>query len=504
MRIAFDGTVIGKGWRRLLTDTDRRVIWIILAVAVGLSVHLLWIHVQIINFPYPLEYRENSDLWRAYLIHSGRNPYAYENYPAANSQYGYVFPWLSSLFFGITGISFLPLRLVTFLATLPMLAVFLYGGIRYKVHPLTLFLSLATVYAVHLMHPGNFLGMPNTVGMTVFTLAVLLPPLMDFRRGSLVLTALLSAVGVFTKLYFCLGFIYVGLYLLYVRRWHDLFFLAFASAVAVAASMTVVALFMPGFLESNVLQNGAVVKYATKLIWLQTRDFVRVFFAFVALLIVTWRYSHSGFNWGLKDPYVFGLVFFGLILLRMAGNEGQYYLYFQHLWLPFLIILFFQRVGGLSGTWLVHLLLIWNLALIYTRDIRKFDLEAARASFVEIEQHIDLLGTREKMLFNQPLSYFAISRGITPDDHGQVAGMLWTRGEGHQRYLAHNQTVREQIQSRTYTAIFMDKWHADETSNIDLVAKCYRQDKAFTLRMYEQKLPVTLWLPGDTSQACGQ
>ncbi|MCA3238978.1 MAG: hypothetical protein ING32_12435 [Curvibacter sp.] len=502
MRLAFNSSIVGKGWRWLLTDTDRRVIWGLWAVIVGLVIHLLWMHLQIIQFPYPLEYRENSDLWRAYLIHSGRNPYSYENYPAANSQYGYVFPWLSSLLFSFTGVSFLPLRLVTFLAILPMMVVFFYGGIKHKVNPVTLLVSLSIVYAVHLMHPGNFLGMPNTLGTTLFTLAVLLPPLTGFRRDAMFMSAVLSAVGLFTKLYFCFGIFYVGLYLLYVRRWRDLLFLSLVSLVVLAASIAVVAFFMPGFLESNVLQNAAVTNFIPKLLWLQTRDFVRVFFAFVVLIVVARKYGEPESSKGLKDPYIFGLLFFGILLLRMGANEGQYYLYFQQLLLPFLVVLFFQRAGKISGTWLVHLLLVWNLAVIYTRDVRKFDLDVAQASFEEIERQINSLGAREKILFNQPLSYFAISRGITPNDHGQVAGMLWTKGEGHQRYIAQNGKVREDIRSRIYSGIFLDKWQSDQTSNIDLVTKCYRLDKVFTLRMYEQKLPVTLWLQGDTSKPC--
>lgn len=497
-----DTNWISRLWFALLSATDRRLLSLLLLLAIGASAHILWMHWQIINFPYPLEYRENTDLWRAILIYQGNNLYAYENYPSANSQYGIVFPGLASLLFHFTGPGFFPLRLVAWLAVLPMLALFWVCGRREGVSPASLYLSVVIVYALQLLLPGNFLGMPNTLGMTLFAFAVLLPAISGFSRGSLILTVVLSAIGAFTKLYFCFGVFYVGAYLLYTRRWREMLFLSVCSLIVLSVVVALVAFWAPGFLESNVRQNAAVVTWIPKFIWLQFRDFVRVLFAFVLVIILVRAFAEKKPALGLSDPYVFGLVFFGLLLLRMAANDGQYLLYLQHLLLPFLAGLFYRQAASMSWSLWVHLLLLWNLGHLYVLDFRRFDLESARQSFVQLDREIHKLGDPGKILFNLPLSYFAIVQGITPHDHGQVAGLHWTQGEGHRRFEARNAEVRASIAKRKYSAIFTDDWYSPLVSNFDQVASCYVPVQTYTLRMYEQKVPVTLWVPGQPWAGC--
>lgn len=163
-------------------------------VAAFVILHLLILHSQAIFFQYPLEYRENTDLLRAYLLSTGQNVYAYENLPSAHSQYGFLYPWLGSKLFRFTGIHYYPLRLITALAILPVLGLFIWQGVKNKLGPLDLFLLCGIVYASYLINAGNMQAMPNALVLALFSLAVLVPPLLRFNKISLAASCILSAL----------------------------------------------------------------------------------------------------------------------------------------------------------------------------------------------------------------------------------------------------------------------------------------------------------------------
>ena len=63
---------------------NKFLLWLIGLAAAFIALLLLMQNFQFIFFEYPLEYRENTDLFRSYLLFTGKNIFAYENFPSSN------------------------------------------------------------------------------------------------------------------------------------------------------------------------------------------------------------------------------------------------------------------------------------------------------------------------------------------------------------------------------------------------------------------------------------
>lgn len=477
-------------------DKNKALFLSIGSVAIVLVVHLLVVHFQIVFFQYPLEYRENTDLWRTFLLSQGKNPYDYQNLPSGSSLYGYVYPWLAAKLFAITGVAFYPLRLIAFLVILPMIAIFVWQGVRQQMEWLVLFLLGSIVYATHLIHAGNFLAMPNTLGATLFCVAVLIPPLLHFSTISLLLACVGSVLGFFAKIYFGAGAFYILAYLLFNKDWRRAGVMLSFMLIAILASVFIVTYRLPAFSELNLQSTATIVKWDPHLVWPQFRDFIRIFFGPTVLLFgVRWLCPQAKI-YSLKNPYVFGLLISTILLIRMGGNDGQYFLYFQQLLLPFVIPLCFEIIKASNYRRFIAMILFLNFLYLYSLGANSADLEPIKASFETVEKETAVLDSKASVLYNAPLSYYAIKQGVTPNEHGQSGGLLYTHGKGHEQYLRQDELIKENIRTAKYSEIFTDEWQQPtDIYHHDLIAKCYYKAREFEIVMWRQRNKTSLWLP---------
>lgn len=479
----------------MLALTQNRYLRGFIAAASALAVlHLLNEHFQFIFYQYPLEYRENTDLFRAYLLSIGKSIFAYENFPSSHSQYGFLYPWLGSRLLAYTGIHFYPLRLITALAMLPLLGLFLWQGLKEKLGALELFLICSIVYGSFLIHVGNMLAMPNTLGMAFFSLSVLLPPLLRFNRASLVASCVLAALGVFTKLYFGIGAFYILLYLLMNRKWDGFWFMSMCLFVTVAISTAIAVYLMPAFYEANIELNVTFAKWEPKYLWLQYRYFIKAFFAFILLLMACKWLCPNYAIFTAKNPYFFGLVVSNVALVKMGATSGQFFLYFHHLLIPFLVPLSIEIIKACNskGKGAIAILLFLNLLFVHNLVMKHNDLGSAERSFKEIENSTALLDPHAELLYNSPTSFFAIKLKRVPNEHGQVEGLLFAKGEAGARYQAQVKSIDENIRERKYHQIFVDEWQRIKFSAL---SACYSKSKTFEVVMYAQRNPTEMWTP---------
>ncbi len=93
-----------------------------IAIIVGLIVYSLFFILQsylLVTYPFPVAYGEGIVLNQADLLAQGKSIYQdIHIYPYIVSNYPPLFPFLNSIFIKLFGISFIPGRLITFLATL--------------------------------------------------------------------------------------------------------------------------------------------------------------------------------------------------------------------------------------------------------------------------------------------------------------------------------------------------------------------------------------------------
>ncbi|MGA9664986.1 MAG: hypothetical protein WBQ69_00860, partial [Gallionella sp.] len=440
----------------------------------------------------PLEYRENTDLLRAYLLSTGKNIYAYENLPSAHSQYGFLYPWLGSKLFSFTGIQFYPLRLITALAILPVLGLFIWQGVKTKIAMLDLFLLCGIVYASYLINTGNMLAMPNTLGLALFSLSVLAPPLLKFNKTSLVSSCAFSALGFFTKIYFGIGALYILLYLLLNKRWSDFRFMLLCLIATVITALVIIARLMPTFYETTIELSAILANWHLKTLSGQTIYFCRVFFVFI-LLIVTCKWLCPRYKiFSRENPYSLGLVLSIIILLKMGGNDGQFFVYFHHLLIPFLIPLSIGIIGEHNKKNIVTVLLFLNLLFVYSLCMRHNDLRDIERSFHELEIKTALLDPNAYLLYNAPTSYFAIKQKKLPNEQGQVEYLSASSGETHNRYLAQLDSIYENIRERKYRQIFIDELQLVKMAPL---FECYSKSATFEIVMYTEIDKTEMWVP---------
>jgi hypothetical protein len=120
------------------------------------------------------------------------------------------------------------------------------------------------------------------------------------------------------------------------------------------------------------------------------------------------------------------------------------------------------------------------------------DLESIERSFHEIENQSSLLDSNADILYNSPTSYYAIKLGKTPNEQGQVDGLLASKGETGLRYQALINSIYANIHDRTYRQIFVDE---SQTIKLKPLADCYTKSKTFQIVMYDQRNNTEMWLP---------
>jgi len=460
--------------------------------------HLLIQHFQLIFFEYPLEYRENTDLIRTYLLSTGKNIFAYENYPGSFSQYGFIYPWIGSKLFIYTGVHFYPLRIITALAILPILGLFLWQGLKDKLTPLDLLLICGITYASCLIHVGNMLAMPNTLGLLFFSLSVLLPPFQRFNKLSLIASCIFSGLGFFTKLYFGVGAFYILFYLLVNRRWEGFWFMSIVLSATVATSVILSNYFLPAFYETNIALNSRFAIWRPEYIWGQVKYFIKAFFGPIVLLSsCKWLCPQTKIV-TVKNPYLVGFALSSILLIKMGATSGQFFLYFQQLLIPFLIPLSIQIIKGSNNKNIISILLVLNLLYLHHLSMNHNELEAIKLSFQDIEKKTDLLEPNAEIIYNAPMSYFAIKQNKIPNVPTEMVTdtLLFTKGELGARYQSQLNLTIENILARKYQEIFIDEWDGNKMKLlISIIDECYSKSESFVILTYAQNLKMNMWVP---------
>lgn len=472
-------------------------IYVMASIAFASLVWLMHRQVEIVTFELPLEYRENVDLWRSYLLWKGQNPFSYQFYPTSNSQYGIVYPLIVSWFYSVCGFSFLAPRLVSFIFLFPPIFLYIYIALREKVSTLNIGLIAAVALFAETLHSGNFLAMPNALGMTLFCFAVLLPWLLRFSLISLVLTVFLSCLGVLTKLYFGFGAIYIFVYLIATGQWLKGAQMACFGIFGFITTYATVYYFLPAFIESNILLNVSTARWNLEHLWLQIRYFIEALFGLFLLLLIFKRslIQNGLFSW--RNPITFGFFFFSFLLIKMGGSDGQFYLYFQHLLLPFVMAAVIRVCALHKRRLLVSLFLCLNCMLLWKTEAERFSLSSVRNRFSVIGREVSLtIANSSPVLLDAPLSYFKIIEGLVPDETGQMAGLSeFGSGEIRKLYIMHNDNVREKLKQHQYNYVYTDEFQSSSLYNHDLINRCYQKNGEYKLKLIEQEFFVYRWHP---------
>jgi len=170
----------------------------------------------IIGVDAPVEYRENAVVFTTELLVAGENPYDLEHQPLFINAYGLGYHWIVLPLARHWGSGFLVHRAVSALFVILSCAVLFCGLYRTAVSwPLAL--AAAVLWLIHLSRGLSIVARPDSFGMFLFLLSVLIPGLWEFAPWSLSLSLILGTLGLLTKPYFVFGIPCLATYLFLFR-----------------------------------------------------------------------------------------------------------------------------------------------------------------------------------------------------------------------------------------------------------------------------------------------
>ncbi len=171
---------------------------------IPLIYNLLVYHASLLNYPYQLEYRENSMLVITDAFMNLINPFKLENSPELSNQYGYVYNFfavISSNFFGVT---FLSHRLVSGAAIIISTIV----GMRLVFQitkSIILTLSSGVIIYSSILYSFTSISRPDALGFLFFVLSIYFAWVNNFTKKGLIISILFGILAFYTKVYFVIA-----------------------------------------------------------------------------------------------------------------------------------------------------------------------------------------------------------------------------------------------------------------------------------------------------------
>ena len=449
-----------------------------------------WQHARLLVFPWPLDYRENVVLFRSALVAAGQSPYS--RLPFSQSQYGFVMDYLSAPLQTL-GPSFLGPRLIAAVAILLSSLLLAAYAARKSGDRLLGFVVFALAYLASFSHPELPLAFPNALGSLLFLTSVLVPLMGDFRAGALTIGLLAAWAGFFTKLYPGIGPGFVIAYLLVSRAWLKAAVYAICSLTLLGASLFFVTRIIPGYFDSTIGLAHAALGWDGA--WLLVQAGYFLVLQSPLLVFLVWR------TLGLPPAQrrrlltsfsaVSSLVAV-LVLLKIGGNKLQYYLYFQQLLFPFLLLLAVEGAGrDMSARHNLLFCLLASTVLMFLVARQYIPLSRIDASFRAIAAELPP-GDLSHVLLDPPAAFFAVKRGQIPADDGQTEFLRDAEGRPHSLFVAAAQDVVAKKRAGFYSLVLTDGLQPSQDHS-DL-ARCYRLKKNRQLWLYELPVPLQIWV----------
>ncbi len=393
------------------------------AAMILLLAGLLYHHWQIIIAPVPLDLYEGTMPLITGLIADGHNPYTRPFQPQAADVYPPLYNVLVAPLSQVFGNTFQLHRSVSavFIAVASLLCGFTArknGNSR-----LEGFAVVLLVYAALLFY-ATPVSSTNAPGVALFLAGLLLPWRYNFSSASLVFALVCGLLAFYTKQYFVLGMAILCLYLFLFVSIRRALLLGTAFAVLLLASLAVVHLSSPYYLDNTLFAPANAISglQTWEILAMQLRFYLSVYAALLVLMLLLgllwanrpdagWRLRHAfaslrpaAKGWGgpllahRVDYFWFCLIWTtATIVLWLGRNPGNWMTYLFQLMSPFLLLAGFGLIARSTAKcwWVVPLLLVtfYRSYAILHRDF-SVDMESWRKVEQMIARSDEVLATQ--------------------------------------------------------------------------------------------------------------
>jgi len=234
---------------------------IFLACIGAFALALVYYHLQLIFYPYPLDYNESGQLVATSTIASGGNPYSLENQPMRISMYPVIYNIIVVPFSQVLGNTFELHRAVAGAFILGCCCL-TYYACRASAGKRTESLAAATLLYAGLLFYATPVASPNAPGLFLFLAAILIPLADKFSTRSLAVSIALGILAFYTKQYFIASLGYVALYMFLAVSKQRAILYGVISLVLFLASLITVSRVFPYYLEDTIFAVQASAEFA--------------------------------------------------------------------------------------------------------------------------------------------------------------------------------------------------------------------------------------------------
>jgi len=484
-------------------------------------------HLEIIKFPYQVEYREGAILLNSDLLLSGGNLFALENKPLNTELYGlayYVFLLPFSSIFGNT----LPVLRAASAICIALVLIIIYSVVKRQ--------GMSTVFAgcsAAFMYPAMFsyvtpIARPDALGVLLYLLAIVVPWFARYSTTALVWSGGLSVLAFLTKPYFALSFVIVSSYLfLFCSIRKSFLYMVVTLTLAAVVLLFVESQFETYFYEVysiHLVTRTYEVEHLVTQLWeffiAYWSTVVACVFAFIIWLWREPRVSRPKLRINLSkidgplvstpaNIFVFAAIVSLLVCVYpLGGHVGNYMSYFFQLFAPFLIIV---TLTGLSKMMLtvvekkkvvvlsvVSTLLLMNMITIRERPYIPRDVGERLPSWVSVD---DYLSNFDRVLNAPPI--VSILQGQKKPIYDSGMSEYFSFGAGHSEVFG-ARALQRVAEWKLQIMSMVENRQADVAVTVEgmpsfppreILSQYYRIEATAVVGMTFQRWRINFWLP---------
>lgn len=302
-------------------------------------IYLLYFHYLIIDYPYPMEQRDSIPIVSTNLMLSGINPFSYEAQPMGTNTYGIVQNILTLPLAKIYGSNLFTHKLVVGIFILASIGVFALVLIHKKIKP-EISISLITIFYASLLFAPIPYTRGDSIGLFFFLLGLYIAYINNFSKRSLMLAYIIGILGVLTKTYYFLLYLFILAYLYFFKSFKKGVKQTIIVVILIVCTFIIIDKIFPVYWTNNYFSALNSIAYTPAHFRKQLSLFFLVYSGvFASLLIFLFKRKRGG-EIGEKriDFFDFCIIASSIVFIfKLGGNAGASYSYYFELISPFLL-----------------------------------------------------------------------------------------------------------------------------------------------------------------------
>lgn len=347
----------------------RGLMYGLLIIGLILGIKLCIYNYVVVKNPFQCELREGFSIVTTNALLKGINPYALENQPQCMNLYGILYNLIVYPFANIFGNTMVMHRIVSTIFTI--CSVFIVMLVVYRNNKSFILLMITSLlFYASIIKGYVLLAGPNSLGLFLFLSCIFIPYLCRYSFYSLLASAFLGCLTVYTKSYYFLSVIYLVCYMFLFISKRKAVIYGFIVAIILLITIVVIRYYFECYFniiilaQKNCAYSGiGISDYAKAQLVNYVKEYKGTFMVIMAVLIGTLFFKL--FNlikvrnmpkitmpkiniFCLDEPLLnikFNLILFCficsflVIYFVMGANYGAYMMYLYQLVSPFLFIL---------------------------------------------------------------------------------------------------------------------------------------------------------------------